>query len=178
MFRESRPIAEKYSHLKFPDGLTAEDQKSIIAQCEYQGDTSDEDILGFAAAYADAKSLTEGDLRLSPKNVHELILRWARLTEPRNIKGVRTTPITFANGNSALAPNLIDQALQNFEQEYAMLLEDKTEDERYNRDKLFFNFENIHPFEDGNGRVGDLLWKVLSYAIDKKWPYGLPPEYK
>ncbi|MDX1535796.1 MAG: Fic family protein, partial [Candidatus Spechtbacterales bacterium] len=41
---------------------------------------------------------------------------------------------------------------------------------------IYKEFELIHPFEDGNGRVGDLLWKVSIARKSGEWPEELPPD--
>ncbi len=170
---------DKYAHLVFPAGLNSKDKKTIIAQCEFQGDTKDADILGFAAAYAEAKELAKKNLQLDADKLQDLILHWGELVDPlvkkRGIRSTHDATLTFGR---LLAPGNIAQALQGYAEKYSVLFNEQIEDERDNRTSLFFEFQNIHPFEDGNGRVGDLLWRLFSYAIDKKWPYQLPPEYK
>ena len=41
---------------------------------------------------------------------------------------------------------------------------------------LYREFEEIHPFEDGNGRVGDLLWKIAITRETGNWPEEIPPD--
>ena len=43
-------------------------------------------------------------------------------------------------------------------------------------EEVYVEFEKIHPFEDGNGRVGDLLWKIAMARTTGKWPEELPPD--
>jgi Fic family protein len=177
-FKNKEQGGSMYEHLKFPEELSAKDIELIITQCEHQQATEDAEILGFTQAYLMAKGLAANQKkleRLTPEKVNDLIIKLGELTETRNKKGFRRVPVTFASGNRALDADKIPQAIESFCHGYTALLEDPAEDERLNATLLYTEFEKIHPFEDGNGRVGDLLWKILRTRIDGDWPETLPP---
>lgn len=162
----------------FPKDLTDKDIELINKQCQIQDAMSKEQLEGFSQAYLTAKNTaldTEKLISLSPDDVENLILELGQLIEKRNEKGYRQVPVTFANGSKALDADKIPQAIQSFCQGFVVFIEDPAEDERLNTSMLYKNFEETHPFEDGNGRVGDLLWKMLEPRKRGQWPEKLPP---
>lgn len=162
--------------------LTHKDKRLIIQQCRNQGATWPEQIAGFAIAYTDAKWFNEVAKREGDKGMPDgikgfeacldfflnKVLEWAAMIEPRNDNGYRKIPVVFQNGNSGIHPDLIERAMRNlfkFDKSHPM-----------KADELYKEFEKIHPFEDGNGRLGHLLWATKKLAETGKWPKTLPPE--
>lgn len=90
------------------------------------------------------------------------ILTLSVIVEPQKANTLRRTPVTFANGSSGLAPDLIPRALE-------ALLENQAE---LSTDTFVKEFLIIHPFLDGNGRTAFTLYNLLSGNRD--YPVSLP----
>lgn len=174
------PIIKLEPEPVFPEELTPKDTELVKKQCEIQHATSRKQVEGFANAYLMAKELATNEEKiklLTPEKVRELILELGGVTEPKeNEKGFRIVPASFEDSSMALNLRKINQAIDSFCQGFVAFLEDPTEDERLNTALLYKEFEKIHPFKDGNGRVGDLLWKILETRKTGKWPEELPPD--
>jgi len=122
-------------------------------------------------AYKEAKDFSDNIEEfnaLDREQIEDLILRWAAVIDPRNKKGYRKVPVTFANGAHGVQPRQVPRAMQSFSRFYANKVMEPVE--------AFTGFETIHLFEDGNGRLGDLLWKLAMTQQTGKWPEELPPD--
>jgi len=85
-----------------------------------------------------------------------VILELGKRIEPKlNSFGFRQTPIIFANGNKVAPHSTIPNAI-------ARLVEHATIGK--GAKEYYSGFQKIHPFADGNGRVGALIynWHTLT----------------
>lgn len=96
----------------------------------------------------------------------DLIKQLARVIEPQNISGYRKVPATIAN-QQLLSHHLVARAMES--------LLAAIEEGDISPEDAYQEFETIHPFEDGNGRVGAL---VYNWMLDTLGSPVAPPSYK
>lgn len=87
----------------------------------------------------------------------ELIITLGQLVEPvANARGYRTLPVHFTNGHVVDASNIPHQI--NNLCEYSNVLTPLD---------WYIEFEKTHPFQDGNGRVGSLMYNFLLGTLNE-----------
>jgi hypothetical protein len=125
-------------------------------ECKIQDDCSMESCLNMLSACKIA-------LNMNIITMQDILLLGELIKPDHNTKGFRNTPVIFKNLSKGLHPELIKNALTNLvnAQEYLSPIE------------FYQEFELIHPFEDGNGRLGAILYNVLNKSMNDPI---LPPE--
>lgn len=113
--------------------------------------------LASAVAYAAREFSTS---KLSVEAIHIL----GKFIEPEvNIQGFRKLPVFIDGRMAGVNPDSINNALEALCEAY--------NDLRMNTYDLYQEFETIHPFADGNGRVGFVLFNIDNITSSK----GLKP---
>ncbi|HEU5121370.1 MAG TPA: Fic family protein [Candidatus Saccharimonadales bacterium] len=158
-----------------PEYLTQTDKEIIEQQLINQEAETDEERVDFTLAYIEAKrfAATSDLQQLSDERVAELVLQFARQIYPvKNRFGLRSMqPVHGKTGEPIGIPpgDALENAIVMWCEQYAIGEKDA--------DELFYEFEYIHPLNDGNGRVGHLMWAIDVVRRTGVWPVSLPPEY-
>lgn len=84
----------------------------------------------------------------------------ACLIEPKRNNEYRQTPVSFRNGNTALAPLLVPRAMSNLFDAQADLSVDELTPQDF-----YVEYEKIHPRGNGNGRMGKILFNVRNGTL-------------
>ena len=166
------------------------DQALVDIQCEIQLCGSQVEFDRFKDAYKHGKWASYAclsslkDHAMMKEEVDSYINCWASKIEPRNQKGFRKIPI-YIGGEARRNQDRITDQMDHFYQVFAEYFNcpenDEVEDTwaipymKVNPDRLYEWFERIHPFIDGNGRTGHLVWAFAMTRLNGVWPRTLPP---
>lgn len=105
------------------------------------------------------------------------ILKLAAIIEPeKNANGYRQTPVVIWQGTQPLNPHLIPRAMKNLLATGEIIVQTLKfrVSEPHSAGSWYKEFEIIHPFIDGNGRLGSILYNWLSGTLAK--PVA-PPDF-
>jgi hypothetical protein len=93
----------------------------------------------------------------------ELILQLGKMIDPRNYSW-RTVPVSIRNtDNNWIASSVIP--VIDFDRALFMLCQ-SSNDGTITAETFYKEFEKIHPFIDGNGRVGCILYNALLSSLN------------
>lgn len=101
-------------------------------------------VAGMITAWLDALQTQFNGEDITPEH----ILRWGASIEPRNSKGFRTVPIYVGYEEKdkwQIVPQRIARLCEAIREGHWSALD------------TYKEFEEIHPFEDGNGRTGKII---------------------
>ena len=90
----------------------------------------------------------------------------AEMIKPETYGEFRLVPVRFGNGNLGLDASLIPHTVKSLLEAQSFL----------SPLEFYVEFEKIHPFIDGNGRVGALLYNYLNNTIFT--PVHVPYQFK
>jgi len=103
------------------------------------------------------------------------------LVEPKmNKKGFRTIPIGIRSGYGWIekaawerVPELLTELIAAYYEDRLMNMQTNPLSKNAN-DEFYFHYEEIHPFRDGNGRTGKILYNYLNGTLDNPI---MPPNF-
>ena len=167
------------------------DQALVDIQCNIQLCETEKEFEQFKQAYISAKELAYSWLghktnsppvMISKLEILDHIMEWGGGLDDRNVR-FRKVPI-YIGGEARRNQDRINDQMDHFCQVFAEYFNcpegDEVEDVwsvpymKVNPDRLYEWFERIHPFMDGNGRTGHLLWAFAMTRLNGVWPRTLP----
>lgn len=146
------------------------------AECVRQQADTISDVRNLLIAYEHMLRIRDGNVPLNETSFKTL----GGIIDPvQNYSGFRRTPVTFRNGGSSGMPSEIPRLMINLRDNIHVFLTDPPPVEKPHRlavsreemlNALVKEFLWIHPFKDGNGRVGFLLYNYLRGTLDSPDP--------
>jgi len=134
-------------------------RKELITQaiksCKYQDDLSIDSVKRYVRA---CEYIYKNDSYLTVTDIINL----GNIISKKN-NGFRCTPVIFKDGNKGVHYAQIPRLIENIcmaRKEYRITVRE-----------FFIQFELIHPFNDGNGRVGEILfwWMIGNFYSPEEY---------
>ncbi len=101
-----------------------------------------------------------------------LIEEIGSIVEPKhNRRGFREIPIFVGNQQKSPPDQIVRRLLMVVDAYNNGRLDPGRKEAATSEDELYYQFEEIHPFRDGNGRTGKIIYNMASGTLLKpKWP--------
>jgi hypothetical protein len=136
------------------------------AECERQHATTPADIAGMEEAWQYASDMNP------PLTITDIKIMAGTIDPIANPGGrFRTGPAVFMDGGRAASADEIEWRLEQL----FHLISGMGPIGEFDAGSIYRELMYIHPFKDGNGRVGALVYNILNGTIDNPI---VPPPYK
>ncbi|MBA3679507.1 Fic family protein [Candidatus Saccharibacteria bacterium] len=154
--------------------LSTEETALITEECVRQGDAGPDANKALTEAYITAQLTAQlwhvdSHDAVTADELETLIFDLIAKIKYGTVIRYRTTSVRFANFTFAINAANVPNAMQSYCEAFVEKRLD-TADEAYRL------FEEIHPFNDGNGRVGWLLWCLHHVVQGEAWPIASAPD--
>lgn len=134
-------------------------------QCQAQRDCVPHDVVGMRDAY---REFERHDYIMLPTIERTFLLDTAiTLITNGKCNQFRKTPVVFQDGSKGATYHEIPRLIESLDKAFL--------NNRLTPEEYYQEFESIHPFSDGNGRIGAIIYNSLKGTLDA--PIH-PPEYK
>lgn len=134
----------------------------LVDCCVMQNDTTPKAFVGMTRAYYHALSASNRFL-----TIDDLKLMNGFIQGGNEAQGYRWGRAYFKDFGFAIEPENIDRLMNSWQQHLSTMFTEV--------DLAYFELMRIHPFVDGNGRVGSLYWNHLKCTLADPTH---PPKYE
>ena len=127
----------------------------LVDCCVMQNDTTPEAFVGMTRAYHYAVALNDRFMNLGHLRTMNGLIRGG---ERDPMMKFRTVPAYFDDGSFAPDAENVPRLMEQWYDAYKASI-------FLTPDFAYFELMRIHPFVDGNGRVGSLLWNHMRFSL-------------